>query len=51
LFTYQPVNCMGACALAPVMMIDDQYFDKVKLGHVPDILCVWSSPRHMNGDR
>jgi len=38
LFTLQPVNCLGACALAPVMVVDDQYYDKVKLRQVPDIL-------------
>ena len=27
LFTYQPVNCVGACALAPVMIIDGRYHD------------------------
>jgi NADH-quinone oxidoreductase subunit E len=27
LFTYQPVNCVGACALAPVMVVDGQYHD------------------------
>lgn len=24
-FTYAPVNCLGACALAPVMVVDGQY--------------------------
>ncbi len=24
-FTFAPVNCVGACALAPVMVIDDKY--------------------------
>jgi len=38
LFTYQPVNCLGACALAPVMMVDDVYYDKVKLSQVSEIL-------------
>ncbi len=28
-FTYTSVNCVGACALAPVMMIDDQYFPNI----------------------
>ncbi len=37
-FTFQPVNCLGACALAPVMVIDDEYFEKVRLRQVPDIL-------------
>jgi NADH-quinone oxidoreductase subunit E len=27
LFTYMPVNCVGACALAPVMVIDGKYHD------------------------
>lgn len=42
IFTYQPVNCLGACALAPVMVVDEQYFDKVKLRQVPDILAKFS---------
>ncbi|HUT58293.1 MAG TPA: NAD(P)H-dependent oxidoreductase subunit E [Phycisphaerae bacterium] len=25
LFSYQPVNCVGACALAPVMIVDGEY--------------------------
>jgi NADH-quinone oxidoreductase subunit E len=29
LFTLQGVNCVGACALAPVMIIDGQYYDHV----------------------
>ncbi len=27
LFTFQPVNCVGACALAPVVVIDGKYLD------------------------
>ncbi len=27
LFTFQPVNCVGACALAPVMVVDGEYHD------------------------
>ncbi|MFH1707346.1 MAG: NAD(P)H-dependent oxidoreductase subunit E [Planctomycetota bacterium] len=29
LFTFQPVNCVGACALAPVMVIDGTYHEKM----------------------
>ncbi|MFW6158565.1 MAG: NAD(P)H-dependent oxidoreductase subunit E [Planctomycetota bacterium] len=29
LFSIQPVNCLGACALAPVMVVDGEYHDKV----------------------
>jgi NADH-quinone oxidoreductase subunit E len=25
-FTFSPVNCLGACALAPVMVVDGQYY-------------------------
>ena len=37
-FTFQPVNCLGACALAPVMVIDEEYFGKVTPDQVPEIL-------------
>lgn len=29
LFTLQHVNCVGACALAPVMVVDGKYYDAV----------------------
>jgi len=29
LFTLQAVNCVGACALAPVMVVDGKYYDKM----------------------
>ena len=29
LFTLQAVNCVGACALAPVMLVDGKYYDGV----------------------
>lgn len=30
LFTLQAVNCVGACALAPVMIVDGKYYDGVR---------------------
>ena len=30
LFTLEIVNCLGACAIAPVMVVDEQYYPKVK---------------------
>ncbi len=27
LFTLQPVNCVGACALAPLMLVDGKYYN------------------------
>lgn len=38
LFTLELVNCLGSCALAPVMVVDDTYYGKVSLETLPDIL-------------
>ncbi|MCK4924125.1 MAG: NAD(P)H-dependent oxidoreductase subunit E [Spirochaetes bacterium] len=38
LFSYQPVNCVGACALAPVMIVDGEYYDGVSPKSAMDIL-------------
>jgi NADH-quinone oxidoreductase subunit E len=38
LFTVETVNCLGACAIAPVMVVDEQYFSKVKPDQVAAIL-------------
>jgi NADH:ubiquinone oxidoreductase subunit E len=34
-FTFKPVNCVGACALAPVMIVDGTYYD----GVTPESAC------------
>ncbi len=49
-FTFAPVNCLGACALAPVMVIDDEYFDKVKLRQIPDILAKYRTQENGRSD-
>ena len=38
LFTFQPVNCVGACALAPVMIVDGKYHDGVSPDSAMEIL-------------
>ena len=38
LFTLQAVNCVGACALAPVMVVDGKYYDGVTPGSALDII-------------
>jgi len=38
LFSFQPVNCVGACALAPVMIVDGTYYDGVTSGSAMEIL-------------
>jgi NADH-quinone oxidoreductase subunit E len=37
-FSLQSVRCLGACALAPVMMIGDRYFDKITPAKVTKVL-------------
>jgi len=38
LFTFQAVNCMGACAVAPVMVVDGEYYDGVTPASAIEIL-------------
>ncbi len=38
LFSFQPVNCVGACALAPVIIVDGEYHDGVTTKAVREIL-------------
>jgi NADH-quinone oxidoreductase subunit E len=38
LFSFQPVNCVGACALAPVMIVDGKYYDGVTAELAVEIL-------------
>ena len=37
-FTLETVNCLGACALGPVIVVDGHYFPSVKTAMVKDIL-------------
>lgn len=37
-FTLESVHCLGACALAPVMTVDGEYYGQVRPGDVPAIL-------------
>ena len=38
MFTLQTVNCLGACALAPVVNVNGRIFGKVRVKDVPDII-------------
>lgn len=38
MFTLDTVNCLGACALAPVMVVDDQYESNITAGKIEKIL-------------
>jgi len=37
-FTLETVNCLGACALGPIMVVDGQYYGQVIPGKVKTIL-------------
>ncbi len=42
-FSMETVNCLGACALAPVLVVDEDYFDTVNAGKVEKILASYLS--------
>ena len=46
LFTLETVNCLGACAIAPVMVVDDKYHSKVKPDQVEEILKIYRGKKH-----
>ncbi|MDO8302382.1 MAG: NADH-quinone oxidoreductase subunit NuoE, partial [Sedimentisphaerales bacterium] len=37
-FTFETVACLGTCFLAPVMMVDSDYYGNLKRNQVGDIL-------------
>jgi NADH-quinone oxidoreductase subunit F len=37
-FTLETANCLGACALGPVVVIDGQYFSKVRKSHIAQLI-------------
>lgn len=37
-FTLETVNCLGACAVGPVVVVDGHYFSNVRTGQVREIL-------------
>lgn len=38
MFSLETVNCLGACALAPVVAVDDEYHDAVNSGKIDKII-------------
>jgi NADH-quinone oxidoreductase subunit E len=43
LFSLETVNCLGTCALAPVVVVEEDYYDAVKPGSVEKILSQYRS--------
>ena len=41
-FSVELVNCLGACALAPVMLVDETYHNRLKLEDVKEVIAKYS---------
>jgi NADH-quinone oxidoreductase subunit E len=50
-FSFAPVNCLGACALAPVMVVDGEYFGGVTATSAVDILRKIAAGKQAAGTR
>lgn len=46
LFSIEIVNCLGACALAPVMVIDDKYYGKMTRDKVKSVIDEYRRASH-----
>jgi hypothetical protein len=49
-FTYSPVNCVGACALAPVMVVDGEYFGGVTVDSALELLHDFAAGKVVAGE-
>jgi len=45
-FTLETVNCLGACALGPIAMVNGRIFSKVQPAKVPEIVEALRRSRH-----
>ncbi len=50
-FTFSPVNCVGACALAPVMVVDGQYYGNLSVDKAVDMLRLVAAGEAPLGDQ
>lgn len=48
-FTLETVNCLGTCALGPIVAVDGRYFSQVKRKDVKQIIL--ESRENLNGDK
>jgi len=42
MFTIDCLRCVGACGLAPVVMVNDEVYGKVKVEDIPKIIAKYS---------
>jgi NADH-quinone oxidoreductase subunit E len=43
-FSIEVVNCIGACSIAPVITINDEYFGRLTVKEIPAILKKYNGP-------
>ena len=41
LFSLELVNCLGSCAMAPVMVVNETYYGKMTVEKIPEILDIY----------
>jgi NADH-quinone oxidoreductase subunit E len=46
LFTVETVNCLGACAISPVMVVDGRFHSRIKPDEVDGILKKYQGKKH-----
>ena len=51
LFTMKDVRCIGACGLAPVVMVDGKIYGRVKVEDIDDILNVYRKKEKQYADK
>jgi NADH-quinone oxidoreductase subunit E len=53
MFSLETVNCLGTCAMAPITMVDDEYYGEVtpdKIEKILDIYCINSKREESGSD-
>lgn len=48
-FTIELVNCIGACSIAPVITVNDDYFGRITTKDIPSIVKKYSGKAKTNG--
>lgn len=46
-FTLETVNCIGACSIAPVITIDEDYYGRISTKDISSILKKYAEPKTM----
>ena len=50
LFTLETVSCLGACGLAPVLVVDEEVYGQVARNRIPEILDRYRKEAQGGGD-